>query len=146
MSEKKRFILAHQVARSGAIEAVRSAPDGYVVDVAPAKRSLDQNAKLWPMLTDISRQVLWPVDGELQHLIEEDWKDIFTAALRKHQRMAKGIDGGIVMLGSRTSKMKKPEFCDLLEIIYAFGSERGVQWSEPKPVTEREKPKLRIAA
>lgn len=144
MSEKKRFVLVHDIARRLAVEAVKAAPDGYVVKVEPEKRTLDQNAKLWPMLSDISHQLLWPVDGELQHLIEEDWKDIFTAALRKHQRMAKGIDGGIVMLGSRTSKMKKPEFCDLIEIIYAFGSDKDVQWSEPKPKVER--PKLRIAA
>lgn len=149
MSEKRKFVLAHATARAGAVEAVRSAPDGYVVDIGPAKRTLDQNSKLWPMLTDVARQVQWPVDGELQFLIEDDWKDIFTAALKKHQRVAKGIDGGAVMLGGRTSKMKKPEFSDLIELIYAFGSEKGVQWSEPKPTTGKgvaEKPKLRIAA
>lgn len=144
MSGKRRFVLVHDIARRLAVEAVRSAPVGYVVKVEPAKRTLDQNAKMWPMLTDVSEQVLWPVDGELQYLFEEDWKDIFTAALRKHQRMAKGIDGGVVMLGSRTSKMKKPEFSDLVEIIYAFGSQKGVVWSEPKPKVEM--PKLRKAA
>lgn len=143
MSEKRRFILAHAMARAGAVEAVRNSPDGYVVDIAPPKRTLDQNSKLWPMLADISRQVMWPVDGELQLIPEEDWKDIFTAALRKHQRMAKGVDGGIVMLGSRTSKMKKPEFSDLITLIYAFGDDKGVQWSEQS--REQREP-IRVAA
>lgn len=128
---KRRYVLAHQVARQRAMEDVRTAPEGYVVKVEEPSRTLDQNAKLWPMLTDVSKQVRWPVDGELAYMAEDDWKDLFTAALRKHQRMAKGIDGGVVMLGSRTSRMKKAEFSDLIEIIYAFGAEHGVQWSEP---------------
>ena len=129
---KRRYVLAHPVARQRAIEDVRTAPEGYVVKVEEPNRTLDQNSKMWPMLSDISKQVRWPVDGELVYITEDDWKDIFTAALKKHQRMAKGIDGGVVMLGSRTSRMKKAEFSDLIEIMYAFGAERGVQWTEPR--------------
>lgn len=127
---KQVYVLAHSLARQRAVDSVRNAPDGYRVKIEPPTRSLDQNAKLWPMLADVSRQVMWPVDGAMVKLPEEDWKDIFTAALRKHQRMAKGIDGGLVMLGSRTSRMLKSEFSDLIELIYAFGAERGVVWSE----------------
>lgn len=131
-SSKRRYVLSHSVARQRALDDVRTAPDGYVVKVEEPLRTLDQNSKMWPMLTDISRQVQWPVDGELQLISEEDWKDIFTAALRKHQRMAKGIDGGVVMLGGRTSRMRKREFIDLIDIMYAFGNEKGVEWSEPE--------------
>lgn len=94
------------------------------------KRSLDQNAKLWPMLGDVACQCTMVIDGEECTASREDWKDVFTAALKKHQRMAKGIDGGLVVLGQRTRDMGKPEFSDLLEIIYAYGSENGVRWSE----------------
>ncbi|EME1833560.1 recombination protein NinB [Cronobacter sakazakii] len=48
----------------------------------------------------------------------------------KGQRSAPGINGGFVVLGQSTSKMKVSEFSELLELIYAFGAERGVQWSE----------------
>lgn len=128
---KQRFVLAHAQARTRAAEAVRLAPDGYAVTVGPVSRSLDQNSLLWPLLTDIARQVRWPVDGDLVLLAEEDWKDLFTAALRRNQRMARGLEGGVVMLGSRTSRMNKAEFSDLIEMIYAFGAERGVVWSGP---------------
>lgn len=94
------------------------------------RRSLDQNAKLWPMLSDIAKQLQWPVDGELVYMSEEDWKDVLTASLRHNQRVAKGIDGGFVPLGMRTSKMPKPLFCQLIELMYAFGAERGIVWSE----------------
>lgn len=93
-------------------------------------RTLSQNRKLWPMLSDVATQVQLVVDGELLWATPEDWKDVFTSALRKHQRVARGIDGGVVMLGVRTSKMRKKEFSDLIEIMYAYGSENGVQWSE----------------
>lgn len=88
-------------------------------------RTLAQNRKLWPMLNDVSTQVEWY--GE--YMPPDDWKDVFTAAYRR-QRAVPGIDGGFVVLGMRTSKMKKKEFSDLIEIIYAFGAERGVRWSE----------------
>jgi len=60
----------------------------------------------------------------------EDWKDVFTAALRKHHRIAEGIDGGFVFLGMRTSKMTKEQMIELIELMYAWGTERGVEWSE----------------
>ena len=89
------------------------------------RRTLDQNDKLWPMLADISRQVQWAG----MWLKPEDWKDLFTAALRG-QRVVPGIDGGFVALGQRTSKMSVRELSELIEYMYAFGSERGVEWSE----------------
>jgi hypothetical protein len=95
------------------------------VVVQKQKRSLDQNAKMWPMLSDVSKQVDWY--GE--KLSPEDWKNVFTASLRK-QRAVPGIDGGFVVLGLSTKNLNKEEFSDLIEIIYAFGSEKEVRWSE----------------
>ncbi|MBE8365951.1 recombination protein NinB, partial [Leptospira borgpetersenii] len=48
----------------------------------------------------------------------------------KGQRSAPGINVGFVVLGQSTSKMRISEFSELLELIYAFGAERGVSWSE----------------
>lgn len=90
------------------------------------KRTLSQNAKLWPMLTDLSKQVEWY--GEW--LTPEEWKDVMTAGLKK-QRAVPGIDGGFVVLGAHTSKMNKQDFSDLIEVIYAFGADHQVAWSEP---------------
>ena len=95
--------------------------------VGEPRRTLDQNSKLWPMLQDVSRQVEWYG----QKLKPEEWKDVFTAALKK-QRVVPGLDGGFVVLGARTSRMGKREFAELVELIYAFGAERDVVWSDPK--------------
>lgn len=101
------------------------------VEEAKPTRTLEQNSRMWALLTDVSRQVEWPVDGKLQRLSPAEWKDIFTAALRKGQRVAQGVDGGFVMLGASTSRMSVGEMCDLQTLIEAFGAERGVRWSDP---------------
>jgi len=89
-------------------------------------RSLSQNKKLWPMLSDVQKQVNWY--GE--KLDSEDWKDMFMSSLNK-QRSVPGIDGGFVGLNRRTSKLDKEGFAQLIEVIYAFGSEQNVAWGEP---------------
>lgn len=90
------------------------------------KRSLDQNAKLWAVLTDVSRQVEWYG----RYLPKEAWKDIFSAALER-QDVVPGLEGGFVMIGGRTSKMSKQRFADLLTLIDAFGVDHGVRWNDP---------------
>jgi hypothetical protein len=90
------------------------------------KRSGDQNALLWAVLTDVAQQVEWYG----KRLEKEDWKEVFSAAW-KQQDVMPGINGGFVVMGVRTSKMTKPEFAELIEIIYAFGTEQNVKWSEP---------------
>ena len=89
-------------------------------------RSLSQNKKLWPMLADIQKQVNW-YDETLD---SEDWKTMFMSSLHK-QRAVPGLDGGFVGLSKRSSLLDKQGFSQLIELIYAFGSERNVAWSEP---------------
>lgn len=121
---RKTFILVHPAARSNAIETIRSAPDGCVVEVRKSKRTLAQNARMWAMLTDISDQVIW----HGRKMEPEEWKHVFTAALRK-QDVVPGIDGGFVVLGLSTSSMTTTEMSDLMEFMAAFGAERGVNFS-----------------
>jgi beta-xylosidase len=99
---------------------------GSRVEFKAPRRSLDQNALMWSRLTDISQQVEWYG----QKLTAEDWKDVMSASLRKC-RVVPGIDAGtFVPLGMRTSDMSKAEMADLLELIAAFGAERGVKFGE----------------
>jgi hypothetical protein len=101
------------------------APPGTRVEFKAPRRSLPQNDRLWAMLTDIARQVDWYG----QKLTPEDWKDVFTASLRK-ARVVPGIDGGFVPLGMRTSDMSKGEMSDLFELISAFGAEHNVRFGD----------------
>lgn len=104
-------------------------PDDYAVEIKPRRRTHDQNAKLWPTLTDISKQVVW----HGQKLTPDEWKDFFTAALRK-QKIVPNLDGdGFIVLGKKTSTMNKMEFSELIELAVHFGDERGVVWSNNAP-------------
>ena len=125
---KQTFILrpAPHPARARALEAVRCAPEGLAIEIREPTRTLEQNALMWPLLNAVSEQVEWY--GQM--LSPDDWKDLFTAVLRK-ARAVPGLDGGFVVLGLSTSKLGKKEFSDLIEIIYAFGAERGVNFGEP---------------
>lgn len=94
------------------------------VSIKTETRSTAQNSILWSILSDVSKQVEW----HGQKLDDEAWKDMATAAL-KRQRVVPGIDGGFVVLGTRTSKMTVAEMSELIEFLHAFGDERGVRWS-----------------
>lgn len=125
---KRTFILTHNEARSRAVQAVREAPDGYAVTIGEQSRSLDQNAAQWPILQAFSDQLQWPINGRMETLSPDDWKDLLTAAFRREQaRVAPGIDGGMVLLGARTSKFGKKEFSDWLEFLHATAAHRGVE-------------------
>jgi hypothetical protein len=96
---------------------------GDVIEAKPPTRNLEQNALLWPLLTEVSRKVEWYGTK----LNEWEWKDVFTSALKK-SKVVPGIDGGFVVCGQSTSKMSKADFSELIELIYAFGTQHGVDW------------------
>lgn len=114
--------------RQRAHALIEQAPAGSWVEVRHSKRSLPQNARMWAMLTDVARQREW----HGQKLPASDWKVIFTAALRRELRMVPNLTGdGMVLLGERTSEMTKAEMGDLMELIAAWGSANGIEFSEP---------------
>ena len=128
MKEVLVFRLVHQESRQRAVAACLEAPAGYVVKVSQPGRTLDQNAAMWPILEEFSKQLEWPVNGIFTRLTEEEWKDILTAAFRQQQpRIAQGLNGGMVMLGQRTSKFGKAEFSEFLEFLHATAADRGIE-------------------
>jgi hypothetical protein len=80
---------------------------------------------MWAMLHDVAKQVKWYG----QYLQPEEWKDIFTAAL-KRQNVVPGIDGGFVVLGTSTRRMTVSEMSELMELMAAFGAEHDVRFKD----------------
>lgn len=109
------------------IKAHLMAGQPMVVEVKEKTRSTEQNARMWAMLTEVSRQVDW----YSQKLTPEEWKDVFSASLKK-QKAVPGLDGGFVILGQRTSKMSIREMGELMELIEAFGAQKGVRFTAPE--------------
>lgn len=96
-------------------------------------RTTQANACMWAHLADLSRQVDWYG----QKLTAEEWKEVISAGLR-NQRAVPGINGGFVVLGVRTSRMSIAEMAQMIELIQAFGTERGVRWTAPKWIRDLE--------
>lgn len=119
-------VQAHQALTAQLWPAVKSllmAGHRLTLELRQETRSNAQNRRMWAMLADIARQVVW----HGQKLDSEDWKHVFSASLNK-QRAVPGLDGGFVVLGTRTSKMTKPEMSDMIELMYAFGAQNNVTW------------------
>ena len=120
---KITFRFINPQARKAAKDCIDSVPDDYECDIRPRKRTLPQNSIMWGMLGDVSGQVDWYG----MKLTSDEWKDVFTAAL-KGQKTVPGIEGGFVVLGAHTSKMNVKEMADLITLMSAFGAEKGVKF------------------
>ena len=112
-----------------ACELIRRAPPDAVVIIKEATRNLDQNAKLWAMLSDVSR-----AKPEGRSWVPETWKAAFMHSLGHQVQFCEGLDGsGPFPLGFRSSRLSKRQFADLITVVYEYGDRHGVQWSEPPP-------------
>ncbi|UYZ83181.1 recombination protein NinB [Entomomonas sp. E2T0] len=118
------YLFAQKLAEHDAVQ--------LIVRPAKSKRTLEQNAKMWAMLTDIANQKQWVINGVLQTIKPAEWKDILNAALDQEMKVTQGINGGMVFLGKRTSQMSVKEMTDLIELMHAFGAEHNIKWSAPK--------------
>jgi hypothetical protein len=127
------LVLANDFFREKAIDWIRRAPRDTRVEFKGPKRTTGQNDRMWAMLTDISLQLAW----HGMQLSPEDWKFVMLDALRREKseqiRFVPNTDGtGFVTLGTSSSDLSKDEMTDLIEIIFAFGAQHDVVWSEPK--------------
>lgn len=130
MTDKITIKLIDGERRTRAAQAIHRVPDDWVVTIAPPTRTLDQNAKMHAMIADVMRQV----DTDRKWTADE-WKDRFLHALGKEMNFLPDLDGrAFFPRGYRSSQLSKRDFADLVEIIYAFGAQHNVQWSEPSPL------------
>ncbi len=94
-------------------------------------RSLEQNKKLHAAIRDVSQQVKWGGD----YMSEEAWKVVFMGAAYGQTPVENPFDPHappVVVNNRRSSGLVKPEMADVITMIEAFGSERGVQWTDEK--------------
>lgn len=126
---KVALILTTREVRERAMAWVAKAPHGAIFTLAEKKRSIPQNSRLWAMLTDVARQATWA--GKKR--TTEDWKDLFTAAVKTAGgdfEAVPGLDGGLMILGLRTSEMSTAEMSDLQTFIESWSAQNGVTLSD----------------
>ena len=100
----------------------------FLLTIKLETRTQAQNRLMWPILTQFSSQLEWPVDGRMVKMTPDDWKDVLSAAFKGESvRLAMGLNGGVVLLGQRTSKFTKKEFAEWIEFLYATAADRDVR-------------------
>lgn len=107
------------------------APAGTRIEFKASKRTLPQNDRMWAMLTELAVQVPW----HGIKLAADDWKLLFLDALRREvgneMRIVPNLEGdGFVNIGTSSSDLSKDEMTMLIELIFKFGAERGVEFKE----------------
>lgn len=128
MSDKRTFILAHSEARRLAGACVSTAPDGYVVTVAPPTRNGEQNAKFHAICSDLANSgVKWA--GERRTAAQ--WKVLLVsghAAVTKDEpaQIVPGIEGEFVNIRESTALMSKARGSSLIEYALAFCAQHEV--------------------
>ena len=120
-------ILAGPSQRAFAKQLIDRAPYEAVVTIKAATRSNEQNAKLWAMLSDLSRA---KPEGRLH--TPEVWKQLVMHACGHAVQFEIGLNGQPFPTGFRSSRLSKAQMGDLIEWIYAYGAEHGVVWTEPE--------------
>lgn len=120
-----RLVLNSDFARQRAAKVILQAPDGYICRVEEPKRTIDQNSRLWALLSDVAMSK--PM-GRMH--TPEEWKCIFMSACGWDVAFLPGLDGRFLPYGYRSSKLTKKQMTDLQDFISAWGDEHGVRWTE----------------
>ena len=123
-----RFVLVTDRVRANAIEAIRSAKDGSRVEIRGPRRTLDQNARFWAMLTDISSQS----EHCGRKYEPETWKAIMLHALGHETQFVPSLDGQeIIPVGYSSSNLSVAQMTDMMELMMSWGIEHGVRFKDP---------------
>jgi hypothetical protein len=124
---KRVFILAHDIARQRAAQALREAPEGYKVVISEQTRSGDQNAIFHAMCGDIAKSgMAWM--GKARS--PEEWKVLLVSghsvATKQGAEVVPGLEGEFVNIRESTASMGKSRANSLIEYSMAFMASHGM--------------------
>jgi len=118
-------ILVGDNQRSFAKQLIDKAPKNAVVSIKEATRSNEQSAKMYAMLSDISRA---KPDG--RRWTPDTWKAAFMNSTGHQVQFCEGLDdSGPFPIGFRSSRLTVKQMSDLIEVIYEYGTRHGVRWT-----------------
>jgi len=122
-----KYFLVHQEARNRAIQAVKDAHEGWMVEVKEPTRNLMQNAKFHAICSDIAASGLkWMGKPRT----EAQWKTLLVSghaiATGEDAEVIAGLEGEWVSVRESTARMSKKRTASLIEYALAFAVENGV--------------------
>ena len=126
MSDSKHFRLVHAEARQRAIQAIKDAPDGYLCKIRPPTRSLDQNAKLHALFSDLAEQCT----HYGRRLTADQWKVLMISghsiATGLGVDLVPGVEGEMVNIRESSASMTVQRMTSLIEYIHAYMEQNSV--------------------
>ena len=133
------IVLNSKAERERAAAWAHKLPPGTRIEFKAPRRTLPQNDLFWAVLTDVARQC--SVNG--RRFITEEWKLMFLTAYAEET----GLEikylpavhrAGMVPSSRSSSDLSVKEMSELIEWIFAWGTEQDppVIWSEPKAQRE----------
>lgn len=120
-------ILHGDLQRAQAKQLIDCAPANAVVNIKQQKRTIPQNAKMWSMLSDISR-----AKPEGRCHTTDVWKCIFMNACGHQIQFVPGLDGEVFPMGFKSSQLTLEQMITLIDFIYWYGAQHGVVWSDER--------------
>ena len=98
------------------------------IEVREKNRTDEQNSKLHAMLGDIANKATWQGDK----LDIDGWKNLFvsghTIATKAPYNLVMGLEGELVNVRERTSKMGVRRLASLIDYIEAWAAENVVEF------------------
>lgn len=135
MTSRALLVLNSRAERQKAIDWITRVPAGTRVEFKEPQRTLEQNDRMWAMLTDIARQKT--LFG--RRLTTKGWKAVFLDALGHEHEFIPSLDGArFIAIGQSSSDLGVNEMSNLFELMFAWGAQQDppVVWSEPKAKKE----------
>ncbi|MCR4299887.1 MAG: recombination protein NinB [Gallionella sp.] len=142
-----KYIIGQANGRTRAIDAVRGAEMGTVIEVGVVSKSREQEEKYHAMIADIAKQWrfcdrIWDKEDMkrlcLDQFRRDTVKDPDFAELWKNMGqidMCPSIDGsGVVALGIQSRRLPKKLATAFIEWLFALGAEHLVKWTDPNIV------------
>lgn len=115
--------------RARAEKWIWQVPTGTRVEFKQAKRSLEQNSRMWAMLTDVASQK----EHAGRKYTPDQWKILFMHACGREVQFIPSLDNStFIPWGQSSSDLSKAEMTDLIEFIFSWGAEHGVVFHDPE--------------
>lgn len=130
---KKLLVLWNDAKRREAAQLCMTAEKETRVTFNDPKRTLDQNSRFHAMCQDVSTQIKWmDVFGRPITMTPENWKRFFLAMWKRETLVVPNEDGtGFYDLGVRSSDLSVAEMGEVMELMEAFGAQRGIKFRDP---------------
>lgn len=120
--------LSCEAERKRAHDLIDKALPASRIEFKGPRRTVDQNAKLWACLGDVSTQK----EHCGRKYEPEVWKVIFMSALGREMKFVPALDGqGLIPLGHSSADLSVGEMSELIEFVLAWGTQSGVVFHEP---------------